>query len=95
MLKEYEDVLRYETEPRRLKRYSREIEKLKKSIKQNEQTIQELKEHPIASEPVSRIGPLLTSFPSLPPHFIHRPKEIANIENAILTDVHQRPTVIT
>jgi len=95
LLNEYEKKQRYETDPRRLKRYSLEIEQLKKSIKQNKQIKQKLKEHPISSEPVSRIGPLLTSFPSLPPHFIPRPKEIASIEDAILTDVHQRPTVIT
>ena len=44
LLKKYEDDLRYETEPRRQEKYSRDIDKLKKSIAKHKQEYAELQE---------------------------------------------------
>ena len=44
LLKKYEDDLRYETEPRRQEKSSRDIEKLKKSIAKHKQEYAELQE---------------------------------------------------
>jgi len=50
LLKSYEDELRGETDPRRLARYRREIERQHKSLAQYQQEYDELKEHATPAE---------------------------------------------
>lgn len=46
------------------------------------------------AEPVPPLGQLLNEIPSLPPHFLPRPEDMARLAARVLADV-QRPTVIT